>query len=225
MKLYAIAAALFGGFILIANPASGRPEESTYHYKEVDYFLGMVTQGRSTEPLRRFKGEIRIGIFGNPSAADLQEVQKIAGELDEILGGNRVSITDVKPNLVIHFISVKEFDKYSPTRRVEFGATANLQFECDKMNNILRSQVLIADEMRQERTRKGSIRSLMTRALGFTSPLSKYPNGLFDTYYTTASMHYTELDRRLIRLLYREELRPGMRRSELSSVLAVLPRA
>lgn len=121
---------------------------------------------------------------------------------------------EVQADFEVHVVPRQEFARYIPE-----VVDGNIGFFCLHWNAAgacTRATVLIASDATQaERTH--AIREEITQALGLMQDSWTYPDSMFYQGWTPG-VHFAEIDKTLIRMLYRPDIRPGMTRQQARSV-------
>jgi hypothetical protein len=122
---------------------------------------------------------------------------------------------DVQADFEVHFVPRSEFSKYIPD-----VVDGHIGFFCLHWNTVgacTRATVLIASDGNQAE-RVHAIREEITQALGLMQDSWTYPDSMFYQGWTPG-VHFAEIDKTLIQMLYRTDIRPGMTREQARSVL------
>lgn len=218
MKKYILLALLLSGCVTI-----DRSPNLPYHYADIDYFVELTTgvqNSKNSTLLTRWKDRMVISVQGEPSVEDLAELNRVVDEINQILGREKVLISETDSNVEIHFVPMNMFKEIASTDRLGDRYQFRLFRATDGF--LEKGVVLIADEVLNRKTRNGCIRAGVTRALGFINVSTRYNNSLFYPDYRTLPPYYTELDSHLIRMLYRDEVSVWMTGEDLRLLFSQL---
>ncbi len=191
-----------------------------YDSKVTGYFFDIAIgseYGRSPAVIHKWTSDVRIRVHGNPTAADLDELEYVVYELNGLVAGITVSTTKRNPNIEIHFVPESKFRtierNYRPT---------NLGFfwlHWDESDAITSAKILIASEGITQEERSHLIREELTQSLGLMRDSNRYSDSIFYQGWTSTT-EYTPIDRAVVSLLYEPQLLPGMTPKEVRSALA-----
>jgi hypothetical protein len=193
---------------------------SQYRYtdKEIEYFteIALGTEyGNNIQVIRKWDSDIRIKINGDPNEKDLQTLNQVISDINEIIGDKiNVSIVNTNQNIDISFVPLSDFSICN-------AAPGNYgYFNCKWRNNVIyECNICIATEktlLQEERSHM--IREELTQSLGLMRDSLKYRDSIFYEGWTQ-TQRYSEIDRKMIEILYSENLRPGMGKEEIESIL------
>lgn len=195
-----------------------RPEDQKQKYtsEQINYFVEVALGtefGKSNSTIRKWKNDIKIQVVGTPTPEDQRTLKAVTRELQELTGLN-IQFDDRNANMSIYFVPEPEFRRYE----VNY-IPRNYGFFWTQWNNntIYNAKILISTTGVTQRERSHLIREEITQSLGLMKDSSKYSNSIFYQGWTDTN-EYTEIDRSIIRLLYRPEINPGMTREEVLSV-------
>ena len=125
------------------------------------------------------------------------------------------AIADEQPDFEVRFVPEKDFAKYIP----EY-VDGNIGFFCLRWNGdgaCTRSTALIASDVSQAE-RIHAIREEITQALGLMEDSWTHPDSIYYQGWTPG-VHYAEIDKTLIRMLYRPDILPNMSRQQARAIL------
>ncbi|MDK3156525.1 DUF2927 domain-containing protein [Kamptonema cortianum] len=199
-----------------------RPEPKTQrlNQEQIDYFVEVAMGaefGKSSPIVRKWKSDIIVQAIGTPTAEDRRTLDAVVRELRELTGLN-ITLGDRNANMTIYFVPEPEFRRYEPNY-----IPRNYGFFWTQWNNntIYNARILISTTGVTQRERSHLIREEVTQSLGLMRDSFKYPDSIFYQGWTDTT-EYSEMDRAIIRLLYRPEIRPGMTQEDVLSILAAL---
>lgn len=199
------------------------PDEETWQYFAE---IALQAEYQDIEPVvRKWTTPVVIRIFGEPRDADLLTLAATVRELRE-LSGNRLRFQFVADsgyyNLGIHFIPSSQFSQYAPLPSGQ-NIRGYFLLRWDEDYAISYGTILIATDeelITEQRTRL--VREEFTQAMGLLNDSNRYPDSIFYRSWTE-NYSYSDLDRRLIRMLYAEGVAPGMDESALRALFKAQP--
>ncbi len=207
------------------GPAPGGSTNAVrYTNAEIDYFLEVAlgvefAHGARPRMTKRWPTEelpaVRLQIMGEPTSQDLAVVRAIVDELNGIVGLPLVAVDPERANVFVRFIprgSMRSYSSLVP----RWGAGGFVSTELSKSFTIERGQVLIASDI-PFRARKPIIREELTQLLGLLNDASWYPESIFND--ANFANEFAPIDRALIEMLYRPEMKAGLDESETRKVL------
>jgi len=202
------------------NSAPTQTENSQPKYtdKEIEYFaeIALGTEyGNNTQVVRKWNSDIRIKINGNPNERDLQALNMVLSEINAIIGDKiNLSIVTINQNIDINFVPLSEFSVCN-------AAPGNYgYFNCKWRNDVIyECDICIAtnDFLLQEE-RSHMIREEITQSLGLMKDSLKYRDSIFYEGWTQ-TQKFSEIDRKMIEILYSDSIRPGMRKEQVETIL------
>ena len=175
--------------------------------------------------LHKWTKDVAIGIRGAPTSADLATVNQVVAELNSLLSGLELEVTDGVSNglsggvadLEIHFAPEPGFAAMEPDYQpVNMGF---FRVWMDRDGAIYRGRILIASEGITQLERSHLIREELTQSLGLFKDSRQYPDSIFYQGWT-ATGEYASIDSPTIRLLYLPQLLPGMTRAEVRDLFS-----
>lgn len=124
---------------------------------------------------------------------------------------------DERPDIEIRFVPQAEFSKY-----VSEYVPGNIGFfrvTWNSSGEITRAIVLVASDVTTQPERTHTVREELTQALGLMQDSYRYRESIFYQGWTTFP-RYSNMDKAVIRMLYRPEVRTNMNCQEARTVLA-----
>ena len=199
-------------------PIQTENSQSRYTDKEIGYFteIALGTEyGNNTQVIRKWDSDIRIKINGNPNEKDLQSLNQVISDINEIIGDKiNVSIVSTNQNIDINFVPLTDFSICNAVSG-NYG-----YFNCKWRNDVIyECDICIAtDETLLQEERSHMIREEITQSLGLMKDSLKYRDSIFYEGWTQ-TQRYSEIDRKMIEILYSDDIRPGMRKEEVEFIL------
>jgi hypothetical protein len=194
-------------------------------------FIGPSPTHPPTHPpmIRKWQEDIRIRVYGSPTAADWATLAEVIKELNGLIDGIEVSFADAgtsvnipeppDANLDIFFVPESAFSRYLPSYRpVNYGFFWTWS---NAKGRIRQAKILVASRLISQRERSHLIREELTQALGLMQDSFSYADSIFYQNWT-ATTQYSDLDRAVLKMLYRPEILPGMSQAEALEILEAL---
>jgi Protein of unknown function (DUF2927) len=160
--------------------------------------------------------DARIKIYGAPTDADINTLNQVVDELNQLVSGITLSVTEGKSEIEVHFVPESRFSVIEP--HYIPGNLGFFRVWWNSQGAIYRARVLIASKGITQQERAHLIREELTQSLGLFKDPWKYPESIFYQGWT-ATNEYTPVDRTAISLLYSPQLRPGMTLSQAQTLL------
>jgi hypothetical protein len=193
-----------------------------YTQEQIDYFLEIALGsefGDSTATIKKWAGDVRIKVFGSPTREDLKTLQAVIDEINTIANGVHLQIVTNNPSVSIYFVPESKFIQYERNYiPVNLGFFWN---SWDSKNVLYISRILISTEQVTQRERSHLIREELTQSLGLMNDSYRYKDSIFYQGWTDP-IQYAEIDKVLLEMLYRPDIRPGMTKAEVLKVLKTL---
>lgn len=197
-----------------------RSPGTAYDFTEIEYFLELTTGKQyDSKPsqLSKWDTDIRISTVGDPRPADIAFLEAKISEINTVLGYEKLKLVNQNSNYEIHYIEPSEFSKVIPKMKSNSWVYFNLKKNNDKSYRL--AKVVLSNKLLNQTTRDGSILSMLVRTLGLKNTSDRYTNSPFSPYWAKYVTSLSELDRELIRMLYRGDMYSGMNYEEVKSIL------
>ncbi|MEB3830929.1 DUF2927 domain-containing protein [Phormidium sp. CCY1219] len=183
----------------------------------IDYFLEVALGsefGNNDPQIKKWVEPLRIKVHGSPTPEDRRILRTVMQELNALTNIDwRFDSTN--PNVDIYFVPESEFHQYEPNYvPVSYG----FFWTWWKNYEISQARILISTTEINQRERAHIIREELTQSLGLMRDSYRFSDSIFFQGWTDVT-EYSELDKAVISLLYRPEVRPGMSKEELLDVL------
>jgi hypothetical protein len=195
--------------------------ERLYSDEDVNYFVEVALGsefGSSTKVVRKWLRDVEIQVVGTPTSRDEETLQAVIADLNALIDDIDVSLVESEPNVEIHVVPTSEFTSIEPNY-----VPGNLGFFWTfwNANAINRARILIATDQVTQAERSHLIREELTQSLGLFNDSDRYPESIFYQQWTSVQ-EYSDRDRKLIQMLYRPDIRPGMNEDAVRKVLESL---
>lgn len=191
---------------------------SKYTESEIEYFkeIALGTEyGNNQEVIRKWNTDIRIKVNGSPNERDIQTLNRVISDLNLIIGDKiNISIVSDNENININFVPLSEFS-------ICDAVPGNWGYFNTKWKNnvIYEASICIAtDKLVYQEERSHMIREELTQSLGLMKDSNKYRDSIFYQGYT-ATQEYSQMDIKIIEILYSDEIKPGMGKEEIELIL------
>lgn len=176
--------------------------------------------GDALPVVRKWTQDLLVRLEGLPAAADVAELDRVIGELNELRSGPRVRLADPgePSNITLHFAPESTFaeilPEYVPVNRGFFWFWSNGRQE-------ITSAVILIDntDAITQAFRDHLVREELTQVLGLANDSPRFPGSIFHQGTFPAPTSYSDLDREVIRIHDLPEIRPGMTENEVRGVL------
>ncbi len=203
----------------LLNPRRSQPNQFTQ--AQVDYFMEVALGsewGTSNQTVRKWNQNLRIKVSGSRTNADNATINRVIGELNELIDGSGVQLTldNNNPNVEIIYAPETEFSRLEPNY-----VPGNLGFFWTYWNGgaLNRAKILITSTNRvTQRERSHLLQEELTQVMGLMRDSWRDQDSIFYQGWTNVNQ-YTADDRAIIQILYLTNIRPGMSRSQVASAL------
>ena len=206
--------------IIILISCTHQIDTNNYSKEEIDYFTEIALGaefGDEISVIKKWTGDIRIKINGEPTKADLQTINSIISDLNYLISEIKIKIVDKDENLIITFSPESKFvsidPNYVPTNYGFFWALWH-----DDNYVIYEARILISSVDITQQERSHLIREELTQSLGLMNDSNKYNNSIFYQEWTDVT-DYSEIDKAVIKLLYQKKIEPGMSKEQVLNAL------
>jgi hypothetical protein len=196
-----------------SSVAEESPSPALLYFEEIA--LGLE-YGEAADVVHKWSGPILVELHGAPTAEDRAALADVVADLGPLIGAERISVVEEGGNVDLWFAPVSQFPTIEP-----HYVPGNLGFFWIAWNGtgtIHRARVLIASDQATQAQRAHLIREELTQALGLVRDSDRYQESVFYQGWSETA-RYAAIDEAVIRMLYRAEVRPGMRRAEVIPVL------
>lgn len=173
--------------------------------------------GSSYDRVKKWNTDLRIGVRGHPDAAELQALEQVMQDANRLMEGVKMVREDENPNVVMYFIPHKDFVKYT-SKELAKANWGLVTFQDGSEGVIQSAQVLIATDKGTPASRAHLIREELTQGLGMAQDSWKYEDSVFYQGWTE-TMQYAPIDKKIISMLYRSDILPGMEKQQVLELL------
>ena len=195
---------------------------SSYTQEEIDYFLEVALgteYGDSDQTIKKWVEDIRIERLGTPTDEDLRTLETVIEEINSLIDGVKVVIVEQNPNVQLYYVPEDEFRSIEPNYPpVNYGFFWSYWNGNDEL---YKSKILISTDEITQSERSHLIREEVTQVLGLMNDSSRYKDSIFFEEWTETNS-YTEIDKSVIAMLYRQDIEPGMTANEVIKILEKL---
>ncbi len=183
----------------------------TDEQKEYFYKIALnVEYGNNSNKTKKWQMNPKIKTYGNPTADDLDTLNKVIDELNNGLIHDGVALqlaaSDSDANVKIYFVPKEDYGSIEP-RYVQ----GNKGFFWVWWNNYLinRARILISTTGITQKERSHLIREELTQSLGLMNDSNKYADSIFYQVWTGTET-YADIDKAVIQILYDPKILPNM---------------
>lgn len=175
-----------------------------------EYGLGDFT-------IKKWVQDVQLEVLGEPTGEDLETLQAVVAELNELLDMRiRIDLVPSGGNVKLYFIPHQEFSQYEPPGIVFYGGFFwNWWNFAGEIHN---GQIVIGSDRLSQTERNHLIREEVTQMLGLMNDSMRFRDSIFYQGRTETG-EFSEIDRRLIRMLYSDGIHAGMNIFDLRATL------
>jgi len=162
------------------------------------------------DALRRWAEPLRVFVGGEPTREDLGTLRAFLKELaDKVDGLPEISVvpSEGDANLTVWYAPLDRLADYEPS--YVSGNWGYFAFWWDGAQQIVRVNVVIASDVTDLAARNHLLLEEITGGLGLSNDIGTHEDSILYQPWT-ATQRLSELDWRLLNLLYDRRLRPGM---------------
>jgi hypothetical protein len=197
-------------------------EESVpaYTQEEIAYFTEIAFGsefGYRDDAIRKWTSEIRLQVFDAPTPEDTALIRQVVEEINVLARQPLVRLVGEDPTVEMRFVAQDRLDARVPGGCRCVGLA---QLRDNARREIRSADILVLATLPPAR-RRHVIREEITQATGLLMDSHSYPSSLFYQDYSEVQ-EFAEIDRKLIEMLYRPEVRPGMTRAQVVQTLREL---
>ncbi|MBS4539615.1 DUF2927 domain-containing protein [Clostridium sp. D2Q-11] len=191
-------------------------DNTTYTQKEVNYFteIALGAEYGGSPYVKKWVSDVRIKVGGNPTENDLKKLRGVVGELNDIIQTIELSIVEDNENINMYFVPQGDFREYIPG--AVKGNVGYFTYYTKGKFEIDRATILIGTFGTNQRDRSHLIIEEVTQALGMGKDSPKYKDSIFHEYEgESLNQEYSKLDKKVIEILYREDISLGMDKNKV----------
>ena len=205
---------------VVVSPA----EELTFVEMAVNEGKGDIAHPGRGQMINKWTRDPRLGLTGAPTAEDRALVAQTVAELNPLIAPRKIVLDDARPNVVMHFVPKTDFA--SILDGVDFppdadGVTQPRVVGNDAHGGIITGAQIAIDSAISQSGRNHVIAHELFHALGVNHSECKssimYPTGGDDV---SPLWSPSALDQKVLAILYRPEIEPGMRAAQVTARLA-----
>ncbi|WP_335873052.1 DUF2927 domain-containing protein [Bacillus sp. 2205SS5-2] len=210
------------------NSISFMVDNTSYSKEVVDRFVEfMLTDEEAVvDILWKWNNDVEVVLHGDPTNMDVEMVKQSIMEVNDLLPIELQlvdKVTSVFNNKIdIYFVPTSQFSKYGYDGPIVQGDIRYEGFafitDIEVYGEISETIILIGTDTTQE-SRKTTILHEIVHSLGLYNHFEEDNTSIFYPYNDTGVTTLSEKDRILIELLYRYELKPGVRVNDISKLL------
>ena len=199
-------------------------EELTFVAMAVNEGKGDVAHPGRGQTITKWTRDPRLGFAGAPTAEDRTLVAQTVAALNPLIAPRRIVLDEARPNVVMHFVPKSEFS--SILRGADYppdadGVTQPRVVGNDASGGIITGAQIAVDSTISQTGRNHVIAHELFHALGVNHSGCKssimYPTGGDDV---SPLWSPSALDQRVLSILYRPEVEPGMRATQVTKRLS-----
>lgn len=196
-------------------------EAAISYFKEIA--LGFEF-GTASEVTRRWDGEMKLFVGGNPGRELEIELNNIITQINNFASSVNFSVSitsdSTNSNAYLFFGSGEAFADRVPAAANHINSNYGLFFVNFNSSNVITSMHAYVDIFRadSENWRKHLLREEFTQSLGLAKDSPRYDDSIFQSSHTLTT-EYAQIDRQIIRLLYHPQMETGLTRSQVERKL------
>lgn len=184
----------------------------------MNYFLEIVIGseygGKNDIVTRWVEPKVLVKVYGHPDVTFSTCLEQTIADFNALSTSTKLILTQVAEDIDIHVVPEREFSAiephYVPVNEGFFWSSWNEKGE------IQSARILIDSERVTSQERCHLIREELTQSMGFRRDSTLYADSIFYGPWT-ATTAYSDLDKEVIRMIYRYGLRAGMTREDVRS--------
>jgi hypothetical protein len=195
------------------------PLLTTYSPEAIDYFMDIAfgaEYGNLSEVIRKWPEDIRIRVSGKPTQEDMQALRDVVEEINSHQDAITLSLDRFGANIVAYFIPEAGFKDVEPHYEPSNPGFFWVHW---RDYELYKARVLIDSAGLNQADRSSLIREELTQALGLMDVSSRYTDSIFNDYSDHYVEQYAAIDKLLIEMLYRPEIKPGMNQNDVQTIL------
>jgi len=180
------------------------------------------SSGNASKITRKWDGEMKVFIGGEPSLELLAEFEKIRDEINELASdGFEVTVVNdsLQSNYYIFFGTGTKYAELFPDESTLVNSNWALFYVFWNSQNQFSSGHMYVDISRADLIiQKHLLREELTQSLGLAIDSPRYIGSIFQSAWTS-TIEYAPIDKDLIRLLYHPEMFVGLNETQVDKVL------
>jgi hypothetical protein len=199
------------------------PRPGGFTAPQVDYFLEIAfgfEYGGASEIVRKWPGDVRIRVNGQPSDEDRAALDQVVAEINALTPTTDLVLVETEPEVELHLVPKSDFPDILPSYVP--GNDGYFQIWWDSAQQFVRGVILI-DVGLDQALRNHLIREEVTQSLGLANDSYLYPESIFYQAFSTVT-DYAPVDEAVIEMLYRPEVVAGMDRTTAGRIVRRLTR-
>ncbi|HAS40970.1 MAG TPA: hypothetical protein DCS93_10840 [Microscillaceae bacterium] len=167
--------------------------------------------------------DMKIFVMGDKIPEMEQELDKIIKELNQLVRPIRIQrvYNKSQANFYVFFGTVGQYLKKVESNAGRYARRNLAMFYVyyGRQGTVTKGSMYVDTyTMKAKNTRKHLLREELTQALGLMNDSYKYPSSVFYQKFSR-STRYTKIDKQIIRLLYSNQIKPGMSRQQVEQAL------
>lgn len=168
--------------------------------------------------IRKWTEDINVRIEGEPTGEDLLTLKRAIDLLNQLQDEITLKIDYFQTSIVISFQPESTFvNAHAKYQSVNPGF-----FWVRWIEEEIYSGTVLIDSEDTQAHRNAMIAEELTQALGLMNHSSRYPDSIFNDAQIVANQTLSLMDKKMVTMLYRPELKPGMSVDEALTVLSEL---
>ncbi len=214
---------LVGCTVLLAACDTAEVEEGgRYTEEELSYFAEIAFGsefGGGSPVVHKWVRDVDVRLAGAYTRADSLELAKVLAELTVLTGRSVGLTTSLSAPFTVTYTSRDSMRVVVP--QYVPGNDGFVYINWGAGNGLTRAAVVI-DRAVPELFRRHLVREEVTQGFGLLQDSYRYPDSIFQQEYTSVTT-YAPIDRKVIEMLYHDEVRVGMSRETALQALRRVP--
>lgn len=204
-------------------------ENEKYSSDEINTFLESTFNpddyGNHYDKLGKWNiNVVRIKVFGSPTPEDMETLNKAINDINTNVKDFQLKIDDknqMEPDIEIYFIPHSQFTQYSHNPSEVDGFTMWMVstsgiYGGNSVGEIYKARVIVGTDQKSQERRSHVIIHELEHALGLHHNINQNSVLCVDGPDYT---QYTDIDKTMIRMLYRNDMLPNMSRNQVETIL------
>ncbi|MBM7570175.1 DUF2927 domain-containing protein [Aquibacillus albus] len=203
-------------------------DNRTYSRHEVDAFKKFFFHNEDQEGTKFIKWSDHVGVhvYGEPTATDMKALESNLQTINQILPVD-LNLRESQPfagsnRINVHFVPTYQFKDYGFNEELRNNDYMVVGYAMPTLlthdDELFETKILIGTDTDQQ-LRKTTILHELMHALGFYGHFENNPNSILYPYTDTNLTELSSTDKKLIEILYRKDIKPGMTEAEVEQTL------
>ncbi len=210
--LYLLLFMMSGCTVLSVQPTTSDPVHR--------YFLNIALGsefGSHHSNIKKWNQPIYIQVKGLPTKKDVDTLKQVMSELSDLTRLSIKMVTTEPANINVYFVPKSQFSEIEPNYK--HGNSGFFWVWWHPLtNNIYQARILISTTTLSQIERNHLIYEELTQSLGLMKDSRRYSDSIFYQSWSRVT-RFSDMDKKIIQLLYHRAINSGMNREEVIEVL------